>query len=405
MDWLLNVPGDALLYIVKDGVDYKTTKDALLSSFGIGLFVPEGLSMSINRPILWIQDNFEMDDTSPNYLLGKNNMVGWRIKLQNGGRVSVGWHPTDYPTLGATGGEEQHTLTIPELPVVTPEGGTSIHKGGGSGSGGLTADDGNGGPFGPGEFIKPFGGGNAHNNMQPYIVELHIERAFDAFVGGGGNRGHRILSGATQTIQSDDVLKDLILDNLDEIVVDPALFSQEDSYVKLNAFNKKGKITFINGAEASCFGQNGLTEINYSKGDDILIINIGNIGLYYVIITNKSNVFRCQVTQSGTSAPEIVAGTLEGNYGAVFTSNYDYAGKYTFTSDLPIFANVKQFYKNSTFTDIRIIGFLVAGSPIGAWSYKVVSDYAFEIISVNDFYSLTLSDDVLNEPQQIEIEL
>ncbi|NHM08011.1 hypothetical protein G4D82_12320 [Flavobacterium sp. CYK-4] len=186
MNWLLDVPGDALLYVVKDGQDYKTTKNALLSSLGVGLFVPEGLGMVINRSIEWIQDNFDLDSESPNYLSGISTMVGWRIKPQNGGRVSVGWHPANYPNIGDIGGSEdavvgQHVHKT----VVWSDGKPGVNTLGtgasvpGRAMGESSATD-------KINYTSVEGESVVGKNMQPYIVELHIERASDAFIGGNG---------------------------------------------------------------------------------------------------------------------------------------------------------------------------------------------------------------------------
>ncbi len=82
-----------------------------------------------------------------------------------------------YP-LGATGGEESHTLTIGEMPAHqhVPFGST------GSATtispvGNLLADPGNNAYAAPGTLVTmnpgvldPFGGGQGHPNMQPYQV-------------------------------------------------------------------------------------------------------------------------------------------------------------------------------------------------------------------------------------------
>lgn len=108
--------------------------------------------------------------------LGRSGLQyeGWAIcngnngTTNDNGRTYIGYDPTNYPTLNAQGGEKEHTLTVPELPVLTikeavqdgtgdqtvPAGGTPYYK----------RDD------------RTIGSGTAHNNMQPYTVILKIQK-------------------------------------------------------------------------------------------------------------------------------------------------------------------------------------------------------------------------------------
>lgn len=118
--------------------------------------------------------------TGPNVGLGVGERTGWAIcngfngTPNDKGRVILPWGNqgagTNYPTLGATGGSETHTLTIPEMPTHThtevapsPDGN---HPGG---------SDGYDRPNGSQTFNSgPAGGSLPHNNMQPYVVRLKI---------------------------------------------------------------------------------------------------------------------------------------------------------------------------------------------------------------------------------------
>lgn len=88
------------------------------------------------------------------------------------GRVPVGLDSSDtsFDTIGETGGEKTHTLTTDEMP-------SHNHSLlGNSGTGGKAETV----PYGSQETgttmyaIKNTGGGQAHNNLQPYIVMNYI---------------------------------------------------------------------------------------------------------------------------------------------------------------------------------------------------------------------------------------
>ncbi len=112
--------------------------------------------------------------TGPTAGLGKSDNIYSGYAMPNGnngttddsGLVSVA-HGTGYIS-GDTGGEATHVLTIEEL----PENIITVHKftvgetaGGGGGAQPWSSDEVN------------FGGNNvAHNNMQPYVVEVKLVR-------------------------------------------------------------------------------------------------------------------------------------------------------------------------------------------------------------------------------------
>ena len=93
------------------------------------------------------------------------------------GRVPVGLdkEDTDFDTLGETGGEKTHKLTISEMPAhkheLTIEGGGSITASGVKWSSGTNMRK------YAGDMIENAGGNQAHNNMQPYTVTNFIIKA------------------------------------------------------------------------------------------------------------------------------------------------------------------------------------------------------------------------------------
>lgn len=107
--------------------------------------------------------------------LGINERLGWAICNGNngtrnrGGRVAIQYNTT-YPTLGATGGEASHVLTTNEIPSLNvPFTGSSADNGD-PGTYIITAANQSNGA----KNITATGGGQSHNNMQPYIVTVFI---------------------------------------------------------------------------------------------------------------------------------------------------------------------------------------------------------------------------------------
>lgn len=86
------------------------------------------------------------------------------------GRVAVGKNSGTFSSLGGTGGEETHVLTIPETPAHTH---TIPFDTGGSGN--VVAAQQPNGAAGT-ETSSSVGGGGAHNNLQPYITLNFIIR-------------------------------------------------------------------------------------------------------------------------------------------------------------------------------------------------------------------------------------
>ncbi len=109
---------------------------------------------------------YETSDASFN----PNTAWGGTWVLEAEGQVHIGAGSTY--TIGDTGGEETHTLTVDEMPSHNHDGGILINN---TVSGGAryyfpASSTTNGTNVSNSLIIGNTGGGQAHNNMQPYIV-------------------------------------------------------------------------------------------------------------------------------------------------------------------------------------------------------------------------------------------
>lgn len=142
----------------------------ILNALADGSYLTGDVKM-VNCTNVYLTANF--DSTG----LGIAERLGWAIcNGANGTRNMNGKVPlpygSSYLTLGATGGEVSHTLTVSEVPAL------SVSY---TGSNDDTGDDGQyivTSPTDPNTVhtLTTNGGGGAHNNMQPYVVTLFIQK-------------------------------------------------------------------------------------------------------------------------------------------------------------------------------------------------------------------------------------
>lgn len=94
-------------------------------------------------------------------------LLGFGTWTAVAGRVLVGYDAgqTEFDTLLETGGEKTHTLTVPEMPSHDHAYNTVLNTSGGSGASFDVIDNGSNG-----STTTATGGGQAHNNLQPYLV-------------------------------------------------------------------------------------------------------------------------------------------------------------------------------------------------------------------------------------------
>ena len=106
-----------------------------------------------------------------------SNWLGFTWERTLVGRVAVGIDSTqtEFDTIGETGGEKTHTLTIQEMPSHshTPNNNTAVMAGSGTHDMAQTSDGGRTYEF---LSINNTGGGQAHNNLQPYQVVAYWKR-------------------------------------------------------------------------------------------------------------------------------------------------------------------------------------------------------------------------------------
>ena len=102
-----------------------------------------------------------------------SNFLGFTWEKVFAGRVLVGLDTsqTEFDTIGKTGGEKEHTLTIDEMPS---HGHTVKYSGDAGTSVGVTAM---GEQLGTSSsIVQATGGGQSHNNLQPYQVVAYWKR-------------------------------------------------------------------------------------------------------------------------------------------------------------------------------------------------------------------------------------
>lgn len=146
-----------------------------------GAVTPAKIDMASLIDVLYpVGCYFETSDTT----FDPNVSWGGTWAEDSAGRVTVSQDSGTFTTVGGTGGEETHTLSEAELPSVSGyfeihgEGsGTEFHKIHGNATGTLKSNQykslGSTATTGAGSYANPgfaFGSGQAHNNLQPYVI-------------------------------------------------------------------------------------------------------------------------------------------------------------------------------------------------------------------------------------------
>lgn len=142
----------------------------------------------------WLKNDIKEIDCTLEYMnanfdasgLGKNERLGWAICNGNNGtrnrqgRVAVQYSPYEFEFsyMGQVSGEKAVSLTTEQMPAHRHAPGSNFGKGNGlSSSGGVAVDRaGSGGGYSAAEWTASEGGNQSHNNLQPYIVTLFIQK-------------------------------------------------------------------------------------------------------------------------------------------------------------------------------------------------------------------------------------
>ena len=125
------------------------------------------------------------------------------------GKVPVGYNSsdTDFDTMGETGGEKKHTLTVDEMPSHNHK----VYRSGGqtAGYGSLFQNTSSTTEL-TANVVDNTGGGQAHNNLQPYQVVCYIIKAKQS--AGVVANVSNVYSGSQSNTYSCNYINDAIMD-------------------------------------------------------------------------------------------------------------------------------------------------------------------------------------------------
>lgn len=212
-----------------------------------------------------------------------------------------------------------------------------------------------------------------------------------------------ISSGTSYTFQLSDRLKDNVLDTTVKAVVLNDTAFPVHSVIRFQTYTG---CLFTSSNDISFNGGTG-NSVWIAPGEKCELKKINELSGVKYWILNKSSIahqdFEVQLTQTGTSHPAIVSGSLKGNRLSTITVVRITDGDYEIQSSLPIFANAKDCFKDYLTPIIHTFGDLSVGS-YSAYSYYVVDDNTVSVKTCLDLFTGGLSDDVLQFAKQIKIE-
>ena len=158
---------DSLLAHEITGDLYKGTVNELLQLLRplVGKLQFEIVELDV--PNQYVIDNFDSTGLGINLCLGFAICNGQNGTKNRDGRTSIAYGE-NYNFIGALGGATTHTLTVAQMPIHSHDINGSTNTTGGSGQNVVNNATDNTGDV----TTKTEGGGQSHNNMQPYIVTL-----------------------------------------------------------------------------------------------------------------------------------------------------------------------------------------------------------------------------------------
>ena len=151
-------------YVVIDGVEHEVYMPQYSGQTPLSAENMNKLQSDILQAVFPIGSTYvTQSDTNPNTIL---NFGTWeRLK----GKVCVGLDENDedgyFDEIGKTGGEKEHTLTIDEIPAHTHMGTPALYR-----ANEVTQQEEINSQTGRQGASGSAGGGQAHNNTQPYEV-------------------------------------------------------------------------------------------------------------------------------------------------------------------------------------------------------------------------------------------
>lgn len=121
------------------------------------------------------------------------------------------------------------------------------------------------------------------------------------------------------------------------------------------------------------------------KANDVLLLKKAGDSTWFLqlVYREKIDVFELQFTQTVVDEPPtILSGSIKGNKGATITPSRVSTGVYRFTSNLPIFADLKDCYSRTDYYDLNIVVYNSFASSFG-WLWYVVSDTVIEAVTLD----------------------
>ena len=395
----------------------------------------KGESILLNETKAYFLANFDLSDpNSATYGIGINERAGWAIKnglngTENlGEKTVIGWNPADeskYP-FGATGGLEDWELLKHRHGSVEFSDGKFAENQLGDGNTlpynnrHLSVSSSSGGKKNLTEEIGSVADGSM-KNLPPYKVCVWIERIVDESILVSSDSLSpiptpslaQVLNVSDRPVILHDVANgDFTFDTthigkyicftgggiIDAVIPD----NTYDPAIWVNLVGSVGYGTFIN---LKCNGGTMSRIIGHEFRIIPFEVKLAEpLTNGWVVNAEPISHFEVQLTQHGTNAPEILTSSVIGAMNASISTTYNSDGDYYIVADLPIFANVKDYIKNSVYKKTDFITVYPGLSTFGV-TVIYVDDYTLRVNTYDytDSFYVYLLNDVMQEPTLIQI--